>query len=345
MKFGIYCGNLVPFHGGSLQERALGGTETGVIHLARCLKLLGHEVLVFANITESPADHPDYKCLAEIQKIRGFDVFISVRDWIPCFYEVDARKSFFWTGDSYDQFPNYGIGDKRVSSKIDGFLAVSSWQADQISARSGFPRQKCFIIRNGVDLQLFEGEEKRSRKRLIYSSTPYRGLASIPAFYQALRTKHPELELHVFSGYDVYNRSNQEFEELRSQLESLPGCQIHGNILQAKLAREFMKSAILFYPNTFEETSCITAMEAMAAGCVPLSSALGALPETIGDAGVLIEGRPGEDAYNRSFLEAAHQLLSEDAYFNELSSRAKSRAKNLDWKQVAKDFESFCLSV
>jgi hypothetical protein len=41
LKIGIFCGNVIPFHAKSLNERPLGGTETGVIRLSEALESLG----------------------------------------------------------------------------------------------------------------------------------------------------------------------------------------------------------------------------------------------------------------------------------------------------------------
>lgn len=341
MKIAIYCGNLVGFDALSLEERPLGGTETAAIRLSEELVALKHEVHVFTNLEKPRSKEVKYFPLAEVQSLKETDIFISIRDWIPLFYDLPTKKRFFWTGDSYDQFANYGVGDKRVSNQIDAFLSVSAWQADEISKRSGFPREKCFVLGNGIASSLFESEQDRKRKRLIYSSTPYRGLELVPAYYQALLSKHPDMELHIFSGYDVYNTDNDQFKNLREALQKLPNSTVHGNVTQSKLAEEFMKSSILFYPCIFEETSCITAMEAMAAGCVPLSSALGALPETIGDAGLLVQHMPGTEDYHKDFLLKADQLLSDDSLWENLSKKSKEKAQNYSWQKRAVAFDKF----
>lgn len=345
MKIAIFAGsNLLAFHARSLEERPLGGTETAVIRVAQYLQELGHDTYVFTTFENPPPSKPQYLPLKAIEDFGPVDVLISVRDWIPLFYRVQAKQRLFWTGDSYDQFSNYGLGDKRVVQQIDYFLAVSNWQADQICKRSGFPREKVYILRNGIEWAQFQNSLPRQRKRLIYTSTPYRGLEYVPLLYRALYEHHPDLELRVFSSYKIYDQ-NQDFSDLKKQLENLPGARIFESIKQEELAKEFCQASIWFYPCHFEETSCISAMEAMAAGCVVLSTALGALPETVGDAGILIPGLPRDPQYVKMFLNKADQLLREDALFNEFSQKARMSAKNSDWKNIVQDLDRFLKGI
>lgn len=335
LKIGIFCGNVIPFHAKSLDQRPLGGTETGVIRLAAALQSLGCEVDVFTPFENPPQSTPRYFHKSAIERAGPFDAYISTRDWIPALYQIQTKKRFLWTGDSYDQFPNFGIGDKRVTQMIDGILAVSHWQAKALAEASGYPLSKMIVIGNGIEPQLFEGEENRKRHRLIYSSTPYRGLEHTPFLFSRLKSDFPDLEFHIFSGYKVYDQNENEFGPLRKKLESIPGCFLHGNIPQKELAREFMKSSLLFYPCHFEETSCITAMEAQAAGCVTVSTHLGALRETVDDAGILIPGLPHEASYQEAYLSACRRLLTDDELFKRLSERGKERAKEMTWTKVA----------
>jgi glycosyltransferase involved in cell wall biosynthesis len=293
-----------------------------------------------------PLSKPLYLPLQAVPDLPNFDVLISIRDWMPLFMPVKAKKHFFWTGDSYDQPQNWGIGDKRLQSKIDTVLTVSEWHADTLSKKSGFPRTRTWPLRNGIHAPYFEGVEERNRFRLIYSSTPYRGLEHLPELYLKIKELHQEVELHVFSGYGVYSHTNRgynaqaeaEWNTLKSTLENLPDCTVHGNVSQKQLAREYMKSGILTYPNTFEETSCISVLEAKAAGCPVVTSRKAALPETVGKGGILIEGEPGTEPYNRNFIDAVSALLSDESTFDSFSAQAKEEAQECTWMKIAQRF-------
>ncbi|NLF25435.1 MAG: glycosyltransferase family 4 protein [Deltaproteobacteria bacterium] len=352
MKISFFPQSCVPYHANSLDEGPLGGTETGIIRLAQALHQRGHTVTVYTSDQNPPPSNPPYLPIRAVQSMQPVDVFVVVREWIPLVYQIPCRKRFFLTGDAYDQPHNLGIGDLRVAARIDGVLLQSEWHAATLCKSSGLPREKVYIIRNGVYLPFFEGAEERKRKRLIYSSTPYRGLEHLPRLYAEIKKRHPDAELHIFSGYDVYGKpsgSNTAMENrlqlLKEQLLKLPHVYFEGNVTQQRLAREFMKSAVLAYPNTFAETSCITAMEAQAAGCVPVSTALGGLPETVGDGGVLISGRPGTPEYDQQFVEAIDRIFSDDAYFEALSKRAWERGRALGWDGVAERFEKYLREV
>lgn len=351
MRFLFLPAGCLPFHGKTLEERPIGGTETGVIRLAEALAEHGHEVTVVSEYENPPLTQALYIPSRSMQFIGQVDVLIGVRDWRMCLLPIQAKKRFFLTGDAADQPVSVGFGDTRVARRIDGFLAVSDWHAKTMCASSGFPQEKAHVIRNGVHLPYFEGNEEKTSKRLIYSSTPYRGLALLPEIFREIGRRHPDASLHVFSDYTVYAGTQpipqnqlEEFARIKQEL-SLPNVFFHGNVLQKELAREFMKSSILAYPNTFAETSCITALEAQAAGCVPVTSSLGALPETVADSGVLINERPGTDAYKKSFIDAVDGLFSNPESLHNFAQRGLNRSKSYGWDTVARTLLSITEST
>lgn len=350
MKIVFFPVDCCPFEGNTLSERPLGGTETAVIHLSKALQALGHEVFVVTSV-EDPADaegFPRYITAKQANALGLIDVLVVVRGLKGVFLPFNVKKRFFWTGDSWDNPHTYGIGDLRYIRHLDGLLAVSNWHAETLCKASGFPLEKTFVLRNGINLKDFEGLENRKRKRLIYSSTPNRGLVYLPEIYKGIKEKHPDAELHVFSSMNIYahywppyHSMDEKNSEIFSRLDALDGCQRHGSLLQSGLAREFMKSAVLAYPCDFEETSCITAMEAQAAGCAVVTTDLAALRETIGDAGILIDEMPGSECYQRKFIHALDRIFSDAEAFEKLSLAGKEMAKSNDWSHRAREFLAF----
>lgn len=349
MKIVFFPISCTPFHGKTLEEKPLSGVETAVVRLSAALDALGHEVTVLTSFRKFPSTKPRYVNIEEAAlSLEPADLLIGVRNWEVFFKPPKAKKRLLWTGDSYTNLHTSGIGDLRVQRLFDYLLCVSEWQANTLCYHSGFPRRRAHILHNGVDLAEFSGRELRKRKRLIYTSNPQRGLVHLPLIFIRLKQKHPDLELHIFSNAALYDMSwppivsaDLPHQALLNVLAKLPDCYVHGTVLQSQLAREYMKSAILAYPCIIPETSCIACIEAQAAGCVVVTSALGALEETVGDAGILIREEPGSEAYIEKYIEALDNLLTDDNAFNTLSQKALEKSAHNDWKIRAQELIQF----
>lgn len=274
------------------------------------------------------------------------DVAVAVRSWRAALLPFDAQKIFFWTGDAADQFNTVGLGDKRIIDTLTGIFSVSSWHGQTLAESSGFPKEKVYFLGNGVHLPYFENSSQKKMNRLYYSSTPYRGLAHLPALFKEIRKIHPDAEAHIFSGYQTYGGAAHqppsaiaELNAIKAMCVSIEGIVWRGNLSQADLASEIIQSSILVYPNTFEETSCITAMEAMAGGCVVVTSKLGALPETVGEGGIVIDGVPGTASYDSEFVKVVCNLLSDKEKLSAWSKKNHERRDEFGWERVAERFE------
>lgn len=349
MRIAFYV-QTIPFNDRTIESEPIGGTETAVIRLSRSLRDLGHEVTVFTTDPAPPLSDPLYVPTTALNDLGRVDAFVGVRDWNHLFLPVDTKLRFLWTGDSPLQPYTRGLGDKRVAEHLDGLLAVSEWHANTLCEASGFPRSKAWVLGNGIEPSLFEGEEPRVRKRLIYSSVPYRGLQLMTEILPRLIELHPDLEFHCFSGFRVYQDhvsegDRGEFERVLAQLRRFPQFHAHGNVTQTQLAREMMRSSILCYPNTFEETSCITALEAQGAGCAIVTSAFGALPETVGQAGMLIGGEPGTPAYLERFVGAVDTLLTDEAALERCAEAGRTQVERHTWEAIAARFSDYIVSL
>ena len=131
MKIAFYAGSCIPIHARTLDERPLGGTETALIRLAEELDRRGHEVVVFTSMKNPPSSKPLYLPSNKVLSFppTAFELFVLVQDWTPAFLGAPGKRFFYWTGDGWEQYANYGIGDNRVPRRIERLLAVSDWHA------------------------------------------------------------------------------------------------------------------------------------------------------------------------------------------------------------------------
>lgn len=194
-----------------------------------------------------------------------------------------SKKLIYWNQLSFDQQAVQFLSEPQNVQRIDYFVFVSHWQAEQFRKLFSIPGEKIHVIKNaciGVKQKLEINNNKKIK--ICYTSTPWRGLDILLKAWELLSPQN--CELHVFSSCKIYGKDfaqeDSKYEFLYDWCERLPGVVYRGSIPNEELRKEISDFDILAYPNTFEETSCISVIEALSAGLRVVTSSLGALPET-----------------------------------------------------------------
>jgi glycosyltransferase involved in cell wall biosynthesis len=104
-----------------------------------------------------------------------------------------------------------------------------------------------------------------------------------------------------------------------------PGVVAPGRIDEATLDALYRGAAVLAIPSLSEGFG-LPALEAMARGCPVVASKAGALPEVVGDAGVLVP--PGD---SDSLASALDGILTDDSTAATLGAAGHRRAATFTW--------------
>lgn len=365
----------------SILDGGIGGSETAAIHMATELARWGHEVVVYGQFdshvtwpTEpSVRDHPkgiwregarflDYRTVTEdtCKYPLECDVFISSRcKEAVRFLKPKARLKVLWMHDIH-------VGDDYQDDigRFDLIFCLSEWSRKYfLNLYAEARKDKVIVTRNGIDTRLFLREPRKQGIRFTYSSSPDRGLEQLLSFWPKIRKIAPEAELHVYYGFHTWDKMNatitnpviRNLAEMRvaflkeqMRLNGEHGVVDHGRVSQVELAKSFLASTLWLHPTNFKETSCITAMEAQAAGCVPVTTSLAALSETV-RYGMLIKPSNTDERYEQEFLSSIRWLLEDSSVPDrvgsfprrpELAEEGRKWALgNLSWTQVAGRWE------
>lgn len=193
-----------------------------------------------------------------------------------------TKKTILWAHDTWDDPENAHLQDGGWK-KFEKIVFVSHHQKDSYILGHGIPPSKCVVLQNAIDPIDFDGQKPTDRINLIYHTTPHRGLELLYPVYEKLYEKFGDkIHLDVFSSFEAYGwpQRDEPFQDLFDKLNEHEGITYHG-FQPNHVVREYLKKAHIFaYPNIWPETSCIAAIEAMSAGCLIVTSSLGALPET-----------------------------------------------------------------
>jgi glycosyltransferase involved in cell wall biosynthesis len=199
---------------------------------------------------------------------------------------VIDKPNVLWIQNSYDQ-PNVApwFMNKLNHGKYDWYVFNSHWVYEKYRYHFKIPTENCLIIKNGFDDDLIlKTEYKPSEKiKLVYTSTPWRGLDVLLGAME--KVKSDKVELDVYSSTQIYGDQfkdlvDKEYEALYEKAKSLKNVNYKGYTHHKDLVKVLHNYDIFVYPNHWEETSCIAAIEALACGQVGLITNNGALYET-----------------------------------------------------------------
>lgn len=340
-----------PWNGDTPDTRGIGGSQTGAVRLSEELVRLGHRVLVFCPCAGMEGTFRGVEYL-DIGRFPGFaathflDVFIALRHATLLELPVRAARRYLWVKDIRALRASTQDDDlvRRHYDRLDAILCVSPWQRETFAAIHGVPMDKIVVTRNGIDPERFGARVRRRRHRFIYSSSPERGLGTLLELFPRIRARLPGAELHVFYGFDNWNRSRLASSDRQAWRSSnragltQEGVFNHGRIGQKQLALEMLRSDIWFYPTHFSETYCITALEAQMAGAVCVTSDLAALRTTVGDRGILIPGDPSGEEYRERALAEVFSVLEDRERRRRFTDRARRWARQQTWSRLAEEW-------
>ncbi len=329
LRVAFACFNRLPYHLETPRRVPLGGSESAVCYLAEALAQAGHEVFLL-HPCSAPERSRGVQCLPlpanGLPPLPALDALVvlnlagrgrDLRRLAP------ATALIYWTGHALDQPAVMPLRDPAERAAYDGFAFVSDWQRRQYVHYFGIDREKAAVLRNGIGpafQDLFaEGESIRAAKTrppvLAYTSTPYRGLDLLLEAFPAVRRAVPGVTLKVFSGMSVYQVPEAEdpsrFGWLYQRCRETEGVEYLGSRPQEELAAALRAAAVLAYPNSYPETSCIAVLEALAAGCAVVTSRRGALPETAAGFARLVPADDDRPAYVEQFAAATLQALAD----------------------------------
>ena len=331
----------------NVDGEGIGGSETCAVHVAREFARQGWRSIVFGDCAGFEGEYDgvqyvDHAKFVDFVRNETMDFFVSSRRPEAFSVPIRAARTACWVHDIWlDRNPNADLHVDQVGK----FLVLSPWHRDFfLKHHRGVPPEKLHITRDVIDLSRYADRVRKAPGRLVYSSSPDRGLDCLMDLLPSIQQEVPDTELHVFYGFHNWETSArqrgdqallQRIEALKQRLASQRGVVFRGRVGQRDLAREQMKAEVFAYPTWFTETFCITAAEHMAAGAAVVTTDVAALPTTVGDAGVIVPvphdtfdcGLTDDPTFRTRFVEECIRALTDAKHREDLAERGRQKAK------------------
>ena len=192
------------------------------------------------------------------------------------------KINVLWVHHFVNQKEIQNLGSKDYVDKLDWIVFNSNWNFEKYVYQFKIPESKSIVIRNAIEKIDFEKKPK-DKISLIYHSTPWRGLVHLLKVFKNLNLEN--VELNVCSSTIIYGKKfddqlGKKYENIFNECKNTKNVNYSG-FLENKKIIELLKNMHIFsHPSIWPETSCISAIEAMASGCEVVTTNLGALYET-----------------------------------------------------------------
>ncbi|HEX9466043.1 MAG TPA: glycosyltransferase family 4 protein [Alphaproteobacteria bacterium] len=335
----------IPFDGRSPEAGPLGGAESAFVSLAEALARRGHAVEAYT------------KCAATVthngvawRPIDGgapdaADLYIANRGDKLLTLVPGARSTAFWIHN-----PARYLRKWRYLSKLwrrqPTLVFLSAYHAGTYPGWA--PGRRRAIIPHGIHdaFRDIASPVLPPRPRAVFTSNPLRSLDwLIETWVTRIFPAVPKAELHVFSGPATYGalgaRKAGEMEPVLRQARAMKdaGVVLREPLPRDRLAAELAGFRVFAYRGSEEETFCLAAGEAQAAGVPAVVCDIGALAERVRDreTGFVVSPEPGRD--ERDFATAMIKVLTDDTLWRRLHQGAVSRQRRRGWDDAAVDFE------
>jgi glycosyltransferase involved in cell wall biosynthesis len=354
-------------------QEPMGGTESGLCYLSVALAARGHRVALYTG-TSKPRVYQGVECCfnrsISREALAGCDAFVLSNGPAEACFDLRGIlpprcRLILWTQHATTERALSELRRPEVRAGWDAIVCVSQWQAAEMRREFGLNSDQVAVLRNAVApafMNLFPDADALARAKsaapvLAYTSTPFRGLRVLLWLFSQVHRYDQRVQLRVYSSMKVYgeDESKDSFSWLYAMSRATPGVEYIGSLAQPMLAESLKSNLILAYPNTFPETSCIAAMEAMAAGLFVVSSDLGALPETTMGMGLLVPPARNEQdipefarRYAERLMEALEQIRRDPGSFwaarweqiRAVTTQCTWPIRAAEWEQFLHDSDS-----
>ncbi|MFJ9407286.1 glycosyltransferase [Streptomyces sp. NPDC101393] len=258
----------------------------------------------------------------------GADVLVAFRDAAPLLTAPEGPLRVLFVGDRKTP----GVEALDAAGACDLAL-VGSYAARDRYAPLLRPRHGYHVDNLGHALPHVDDVARR-RFQCVHMAAPYRGLGQLLRLWPRIRERVPQARLVVLGGYELWGYSPEYAGDLASSevpgLAGLPaGVSRLGPVPRHRYAQIIRESEVMLYPTAYEEMCCISALECVALGTVPVLSAVAALRERVtpGSTGVLVEGDITDPAVEERFVDETARLLLDEERLRRMSAEAVEAAK------------------
>lgn len=218
---------------------------------------------------------------------------------------------------------DYAALAARHAARADGVIAISDYTRAQAVARLSLPADRITVCHPGAP-SVTPRTEPPPGGPILHVGTvePRKNVQALIDAYSELSGSRPTMPALVFAG------------RIEGPAPPAPAnVRFLGYVDTDVRERLYREASVLVAPS-LDEGFGIPVLEAMTVGVPVVAAARGALPEVVGDAGLLVSG-DGAD-FTRGLASAILRVLDDHTLRRDLADRGIARARTFSWDESAR---------
>jgi hypothetical protein len=341
-------GGFTNWTGKDIETKGVGGSETWVIEIAKYVQKHGYfNVIVFCNCSlNEEYNGVEYRNLNEYNSFildNNIHTCIISRypEYLPVSYRGNISNIYLIL---HDLIPDGEVIIR--DNKLKNIFCLSEWHSDNFKSMFKTLEDLVVPFGYGIDINLFKNNNEKQIHKFIYSSFPHRGLLPLLQMWPKIKARYTDATLYIHSdidGYWVNSVRPEEMMKIKEILPKLDGIVYEGWTDKKKLAENWSTADVWFYPCTFLETFCLTALESAISKTLVVTSDLGALQNTVKDRGIVIKGDTYTEEWQEKALSCLFSILEDPVNKKNYINKNYEWAKNLSWENRTNDLLNIIL--
>lgn len=264
----------------------------------------------------------------------------------------DDRIRILWCHDTYNDPESQHLKDINSRNRFHKIVYCSNYQALQYQNFLGIPQnqQVCTIDTAITPFGPITKGDPNEEIRLIYTSTPQRGLSLLVPVFEELCKHHDNIVLDVFSSYKIYgwDGADQQFEDLFNRCRNHPKINYHGFAPNEVVREAIAKAHIFAYPSIWPEQNSRALIEAMSAGCVCVHPNLAGLVDTSGGITLQYQWDVDQNIHANLFYAVINDAIN-NVRHNNMNPYLQFQKTYCDyrynWDRISNQWNSLCAAL
>jgi glycosyltransferase involved in cell wall biosynthesis len=260
---------------------------------------------------------------------------------------IEKNKiNVLWMHHFVNQEEAKNLGSKEFVDKLDWIVFNSHWNFEKFVYQFNIPENKSIVIKNAIEKIEYQ-EKPRDEINLIYHTTPWRGLKHLLKVFKNLNLNN--VKLNICSSTIIYGKKfdsqlGKTYENLFKECKETKNVNYFGFLKNEEIIKLLKKMHIFSYPSVWPETSCVSAIESMAAGCEAVVTNLGALYETCSPFGTFVNFDRNFDNLEKKY-EATLSNSIKNYWSNQNQDKLLLQYKTINstysWEVRSKEWKNF----